>query len=507
MRPPRFLRSVFTRSAKGIDAPVDDAFYNKNYAYDLRGIAPSKHYRKYGRERGFLPSQDVDPDAQALLGGLGGGAEADLSPAEIYEKLCRHILVHFPEYDGFFWTFLDTQAPPVAGARRSYDEDQMRRRERLAEMSFTLGGRTCQIDQPSTDEFLSSLSSSTPVFHGRLPHGFWDALSRTFTIRRILADQFSQDPADEKTLRLAIRITRAIAPHTPVLFENVISETFDIANKLPTDLEIALAFKSFPDGGPGIFGSAAELPPRAPFVFEAAAECLGERRVFGDAMLLKRVVMAGEFNAFIDTIRGRPVLLIANEGLADFGRRFDIPNCLFIEIPPFDSQEFRQQILQRCREGLRHLSDQSSRQTPPIVLTRCGGSFSFWLFGQLHAEFPSASYVDIGQAINLWFLDKEGIVLPGGLPWTAGLEKQLALNKLQEFYREKLRIDDFKSFHIERHGVADPQTRWRSGSRFMDYARLLSRFGLMENVRVCVERALEERPDDPAALQMLSRLS
>ncbi len=485
------------------DECIDHDFYAATYAFDLAGANPTDHYRREGFARGFLPAPGCDPDALSLLHTMGLAEPEDASIQQIHRKILGELLRHLLDHDGFFWLFLDTHVPGPTGRARPYEPDAFREPEREGEMLFPVAGRQCRIRQTANADFLAALDVGTPIAHLRLPHGFWDALCRVEVLCRIIADHVGGDVHDEAVFRLAIRLVGHIVPNAVVYLENFVPEVLAVARSLPHDVPIALAFKAFPDGGPGLFGSARGLPPRAPFVFDAVGRFAGERDLFDDAMLMKRLVMAGDFSAMMSRLKDRPVLVIANACLADFGERFGLRHARFLEIPPARSHEIRHELLQRCREVLRDLDGGGE---PPVVLTRSGGSFAFWLLAQLRVEFPEATFLDLGQSVNLWFLDREGIVKAGGLPWTPGLGQQIEVNDLAAFYRDRLSIPDIKAFHIARHGEANPGTRWVQGSRFLHYARLLRRFGLVAEARLALDRARDEAPENEEIRKFASEI-
>ncbi|WP_436644453.1 hypothetical protein [Microbaculum sp. FT89] len=482
---------------------IDRDFYARTYAAELGGASPEAHFDAVGRAAGFLPNAGHDPTL-AVVSGIAG-SEARPLP-ERYEALARAVLRHFPDpaYDGYFWTFLETHKPADPAAKRPYDEDVLKAPEDRGRMTFDHRGTLHGIGQPSTGAFLDAVAGSSPVFHARLPHGFWDALARVFVLRRILLDHFPvSDLTPDALLRLCVRLASHLHPHNIVFIENFVSEVADLARGLPLNVPIAVAFKAFPDGGPGLFGSAHELPPRARYVFDAVSTVVPERTGFDDAMLMKRLVMTGEFPRFMELLRGRPVLLVANELFSDFGERFDLDDTAFLEVPPRESHRSRNEIVARFRAALRTLCRAGTR---PVVLTRCGGSFAFLLLTRLREEFPDVSFFDVGQAINLWFLDRDGIVRTGGLPWSPGVEKQIEINRLSDFYRSRRGIADIKAFHIERHGEHDPDRRWARSSRHLQYAQFVFQHGLRDAADIFVRRALDDTADDPALMRFVDRL-
>ncbi|MCW2308637.1 hypothetical protein [Rhodobium gokarnense] len=488
---------------------VDDAFYAKTYAAELAGRQPGDHFQAIGLANGLLPNAELDPTLEQFKD-VAGNADRPLQ--QRYNALCREMIRHFPNpaYDGYFWTFLETHKPPEPGAKAQFDQALIGDPESAGRMGYLYGGARHDIRQPSCQAFLDRVENGEdPVVQARLPHGFWDGIARVFILEHILAEQFpGRGLGDEARLRLAIRLARHLRPNDPqsILFtENFLHEVRTLAAGSAPERPPALAFKSFPDGGTGLFGRSEVHPPRAPFVFKAVEWLKPGQREFGDAMLMKRVVMSGMFQPFMDRIRHRPVVLVANQFLSDFGERFDLPAFVFVEVPPREAHLVRDDIWERCRQALSPIVSAASPDAPPIVLTRCGGSFAFHLINRLAREFPQTSFVDLGQSADLWFLDRDGFVRKGGLPWSPNFRKQIEINNLAEFYRSKCGIADFAAFHIERHGEAKPAQRWSPSSRFLQYAQLAAARGLDDVADLFVERALSQTPDDPALLRFIDQ--
>ena len=117
---------------------------------------------------------------------------------------------------------------------------------------------------------------------------------------------------------------------------------------------------------------------------------------FCDGTLLKRWTLSGHMPHLLETIRERPIVIIGASTIEPLITKYQLTNAQLYEIPPFHSQAQRYELV----EDVGNLLAAFTPADAPIVLTRAGGSLSFWILRQLQRQHPHATFLDIGQALN-----------------------------------------------------------------------------------------------------------
>ena len=123
-----------------------------------------------------------------------------------------------------------------------------------------------------------------------------------------------------------------------------------------------------------------------------------------DSNIYKRWVISGLAQAIPQLFHNHHVILVANDLYRDLDRRWNLNGSFtHVQIDKGMSQRFRNHILDRCRESINKkiMSDSSF----PVVFFQAG-SLAPWLIIRLFKEYPNVFYIDMGQALNFWFMDK-----------------------------------------------------------------------------------------------------
>ncbi|MEO1612894.1 MAG: hypothetical protein AAFU55_11180, partial [Pseudomonadota bacterium] len=325
------------------------------------------------------------------------------------------------------------------------------------------------------------------------PHGFWDMMGRLAEITPIVSALWG--PLDETALRrLGLRILRRIFPANPLLAENFVEELLGVIADAGDASPVCIALKAHPETPDLPFGTADPSPRRAAAAMAAVETAFPVPRVFEDGIAWKRFVAAGSLGEILPAIRARRVVLIANAGFADLGARWRLPDFHHLEIPPRDSHLDRYAIFERLAASLEALLPSDPSAPGPLVLTQAGGSFSFWLMHRLRRRAPNAGYLDVGQALNPWFLDDPATGKPEMLWLQDYWEDIFEANDLDAFYRDILQVDDVRAWFGSRYFDGSHYGRLPDFGGDGDFAALLVKFGRPERATVFAERALAAAP-------------
>jgi len=489
---------------------VDPGFYCRHYADLLGPLDPEDHYIRFGRSLGLMPNETYDPLLAAMIYPLLDEAErvAALSEAGLphhLKAIAQAIFRHIESPDAFFWRFGDTQVHRDPTARRAATIDRWDEIDRPGATEFKHDGKTFTIVRRSPEEVAGLIRSGEPCVHARLPHGFVDTMARLGQMTRILIEKCGYNLASSAALRIAIRVFRQIDPKQPTFAENFIHELLDMLEPGRLRGSVSLAFKAHPDVPDLLFGTAEPTSARYDASMKFISENFPSGYTFEDGIGWKRFVSTGRIGVVIEALRERTVLLIANAGFKDLGRRWGLPAFHHLEIPPEHSHAVRHEILARARSRLTEISRLGSG-LPPVVLTQIGGSFSLWLLPRLAESHPESAYIDVGQALNPWFLDDAKTSNPDML-W------------LQDFWAEIFGANDLDAFYRDIVGIPDSRAHFSSlyfdGSYFdrlpkygatIDLASFLLRIGLDDRALHFAERANALDPNTVPILVLLATL-
>ncbi|MBB4304261.1 hypothetical protein GGD81_003319 [Rhodobium orientis] len=490
---------------------VDDVFYRQHYKLLSGPLTPGEHYERDGRSKGLMPNAAFDPLVAAICypdldeeSQARGIAEAGLDA--LLKSIARDVLACVEDADAFFWRFSDTQIEKDHFKRNRSTLRQWDKVDAAGTISFAAGDKKFQLRKRAPDDLCEIIASGKACLFPRLPHGFLDMIARLNVISPIIGRLWPIVDTEEKAQRLGLRILKQVFPNHPLFTENFVEEVESILLENGGTFSVCLALKAHPEIPDGLFGSAPPTQRR----FEATTAFLikhfPDGFVFEDGIAWKRYASTGSIRRLIDAMRDRTVILIANSGFADLGRRWGLRDFHHFEIPPWDSLAIRHRILDEVCEFMASVRAESRSTEVPIVLTQAGGSFAFWLLFHLSQRCPDAAYFDIGQAINIWFLDDAEAGKPDMLWLQDFWEKILESNDLFSFYDELLGVSDSRD--VLRQRFFDG-TYLKSLPKFdgnLDFANLLNRFELYERAVVFAERSRETAPDLSRTHVLLARL-
>jgi hypothetical protein len=282
----------------------------------------------------------------------------------------------------------------------------------------------------------------------------------------------------------------------------------EVLGDLRSDLAspVCLAFKAHPEMPDGLFGTCDPGPHRYAAATRLIGEIFPDGHVFEDGIAWKRYVATGSISSILPVIRDCCVVLVANAGFADLGARWDLPRFHHLVIPPRRSHLDRFEILQRLSRELAEIAAVLPTGTAPLVLTQAGGSFSFWLLHRLRQVCPTGSFIDIGQALNPWFLDDPATGKPEML-WLQEYWKDIfAANGLAELYRRVMGIADPVAWFEQAHFSGEYEKRLPDFGGNHDFARKLIAFGKHEAALGFARRAVEDAPSSAVARTTLGQL-
>jgi hypothetical protein len=410
----------------------DPDFYRKTYGVSLVGRKEALGYfLETGLARGHLPSAAFDPvlyrvivpgcgTANPLLHALASGKPFEPPP--------------LPEVFPYAATLISRKsiADELDGDRlRAGARDAARARE----IAFHLEGRRYALKIPEPCTLMDRFRADRPFAYARLPHGFWDALWMIETAESaIAADALVQwiEPPQRRALatRLCAAARHSHGAFAPAFMDEVLDDigahaghpdffrAVSFKGQLVTDDEALLHYPS--------------VPPQEEVMRLFASHFRPDEAIY-DGTLWKRLLIAGSLGDLPGLCRDRPVVLVANRLFAKLGDRWRIGDFTHVRIPPRLSQWQRWDLLARTTEAIEAARTRSGRA--PVVLTQCGGSLAFWLITRLFGRFPSAFYIDLGQALNGWFLDVLDVMKT---PWMRLYARSIIENcKLEHFYRAR----------------------------------------------------------------------
>jgi hypothetical protein len=271
--------------------------------------------------------------------------------------------------------------------------------ERVTEVE--IAGRRYRIESPSPNFFFDRLRNDRPFAFARLPHGFWDALVMRDQIAA--EPQLASVPLAERRL-LACRIGRLAKP-----FHGGFVEGFDaeMAALIPEhrnnpDFFKSVAFKGFPTPDEDLFDPGTSPQDRAERLALLAQTFAPYERLF-DAIVWKRYAYSGDLERLAALCHDRHVVLLARDYFGDLKMRWKLSRFTHITIERQLSQLIRHVLFDKLQSALSGIVKEPGAR--PVVLMQCGGSLAYWLIAKLFAWNPAVFYVDLGQALNIWFMD------------------------------------------------------------------------------------------------------
>ncbi|MCW2308638.1 hypothetical protein [Rhodobium gokarnense] len=491
---------------------VDGDFYRQHYQGLLGGQAPALHYETEGRARGLMPNASFDPLVAAIR--FPGVPEAEAAALieeqglePLLKALAKEVFERVDHADAFDWRFADTQVHTDHPERQQALLAHWEEIDADGAVEFDAGGKHYCIRKRSPDYWKDLITSGKPSVRARLPHGLMDALGRIAIVERVVQELWGETLATaERIGRLATRLVRVLYAQSPVFTENFIAEVAELCRTGDDPVSPCLAFKAHPDYPDRLFGSADPSQVRWDAATDFIARNFADGTVFEDGIAWKRFASTGSIGTLIEAMRERKVVLVSNKGFAALGERWELPDFHHLEVPPANSHLTRYDILDGIESELNEAGVGQRDHPPAIVLTQAGGSFSFWLLCNLSRRLPYAVYFDLGQAINLWFLDDAPTGKPEMLWLQDFWERILDANDLFDFYDRLLDVPDSRSHFREAVFTGEILAKMPKHSGDFNFAWRMVHLGLSERALMFAERAHAKTPDAVPPLVLLTRL-
>lgn len=381
----------------------DPTFYRATYGVASDQDALS-HFLTSGLAKGHLPSANFDPVLYRL-------AVADCGQANpLLHYLDHKAHVAIPRLEEVFPDLIEKfkrKVPEIARAPAPKPEKLQRHLANLDKvalersMGVEIDGANYCVLVPTPEFFFNLLRRNQPFAFARLPHGFWDSLS---VHERIAAEPLLVPLTLAERRALASRIGRAAQPHHGNFVEGFFDEISELVRQrrdVPQFFN-AIAFKGFPTPDEYLFNANATPEHRADRLkLLGKMFAPGDRLV--DASFWKRLAFSGHLTALPSLCRNRKVVLIGPDYFHDMDRRLDLPRFTHVSIPRQLSHRIRWQLLDQVRATLADQAQEPGER--PVVLMQCGGSLAYWLISQLFSWRSDIFYIDLGQALNIWFTD------------------------------------------------------------------------------------------------------
>ncbi len=416
---------------------MDEGYYAASYGRDgFAGQSPAAHFAATGFARGLKPNPAFDPlvfrllrrgvAAHDLLAQAIAGYSAGLECNSVQSLLPGPLN---PPDD------IDPDRPggldPMQTIAYARQFAQARR------TPFTAAGKSYVLQTPSASQLLDRLRDDRPFCFARISHGDWDSCYFANCYRRQLAGALGGFVSDAELTMLAYRLCEELHPTYDNFAENFM---FELEAGLQTrprhpDFLMSVAFKGNPTADEAIFEGSPAIHPVDFERLEIFSRHFAPGEDVYDANVFKRWLMSGDLQRLPELARGRPVILMGADVLAQLVTRWKLPWFSHIVIPPEFSYPMRRQLLEVCRERLAEARAAARKLNlgKPLFLMQ-GSSFAFWFQIRLFASDPDIFSLDLGQALHAWFYDVHEIPLrTWGRRYGPAIVKNCGL---EDYYRE-----------------------------------------------------------------------
>ncbi len=420
---------------------LDRDSYDNTYECSKASVPVELHYVRHGAALGFKPREDFDPlvyafrhcgvpPEHALVHSLITMDTGPYSLDSVLKDLPRTVLDHAStKAEGY----LKLRKKRGLSAEKTTADPEAIKNGFSEPLDGAPDAAKFWMEAPSGRDFMDAIERALPLCYVKIPHGFWDRLVWMRLLANKLGELGETQCFSRKQLEVfAGRILSAFAPAEKkgiFLSEGFFDDVFEALERVKgrNDLHIGLAFT----GAPTRDGAAKEVrevfewnDPRA----EILRSIFPDGFRFWDGTLMKRLAIAGDFRHLPKAIRRRPTLLILSDVFDGLGEDWKLENFHHLTIPRSNSHLIRHKILEDARAKLEALS---SNNEPPVVLAQAGGSLTFWLLCCLREQFPRATLIDVGQAINIWRTNSD----TRQYPWLRRYSKYLKANNPEiEFF-------------------------------------------------------------------------
>jgi len=283
------------------------------------------------------------------------------------------------------------------------------------------------------DSLYAALKSNNPFAFGRLTHGLWNAYFKYYN----LIEKYQIEKGFARFFASVLATSDLLGSNTyngdfsPYFLDELeeLIET-NIANK---EIFTGITFEDYNPNDDTLFSSnqLGETQYNSIDIFNKVSKAQEDTVVY-NGNFLKKAAMQGSIRGLPEYCRNRLCILVGSDDLSELGKRWELPNFIHVNIPLVFAQQYRYVILHSIQNAL--VSNRKSNI--PIVLLRCGG-LAYWLVARLQESFPKAIYLDMGQALNIWFFDTEVDIYA----WSCkNAQEIITNNKLQEYYEKWIDI-------------------------------------------------------------------
>lgn len=401
----------------------DEEFYYKAYGhYFLEKSKSWIHFASYGINYGFKPSKKFDPVLVkiaifCLKKYSKGSCKHFLEVNQKKDEIKKEI---FPELYGenFFikniLIKIVKKFKSIIGKRRKTNY-----RTKIKNNSFVLweesserievGGKNFWIVSPNPEK-LMSLFDKKGIKFVRFPHGHWDALEKAESvigkIEKKCKNKISFLNYSEK-LNFASRVCEESYSQASwggfsegFLHEVVVKS---LNKKYDPNFIKSLSFKGEPTWKDKVFDyekrlfDFGSLKRRRDFL----QRFMPEETQLWDASIWKRHLLSGGLANLPDKIKNKKVVLVGPSHLSSLQDKWGIEVFDHIIIPGAKTQQIRFVVLKKIVESINKYDNLQD----VIVLFQCGASLAFWFSDEIDKKFSEVSCVDMGQALDGWFLD------------------------------------------------------------------------------------------------------
>lgn len=380
----------------------DADYYSRTYRDVIpNGQSPLEHFLTSNQARGGLPSRSFDPIVYKLRHPgrrldnplLDSILSGDSGEYRNIAALFRHIDVNDISSGIAYPQELQAQwAAHVGVVVESIDRS----------VRLPWAASHYELRNPHPDIILSRLASNRPFAYARLTHGLWDSLYIVQEIAELLGnDPQCQSLTGEEIKAAATRLFahNYLSQGKSLGVENFCNEIEQdlLGNPRDDDFWTAIAVRGLPTFDDGIYGLDRDgLNARMNLI----ARFLSPDDTLYDAMMWKRWALSGALSRLAQAVRGHPVVLVGPSKFHTLGQKWNLPEYRHVAIGPQLSQLIRHEILERTLTSVRAAIRPD--RPKPIVMFQCG-SLAYWLIRRLRSRCPDAFYLDIGQALDLWY--------------------------------------------------------------------------------------------------------
>jgi hypothetical protein len=255
---------------------------------------------------------------------------------------------------------------------------------------------------PHPAAVLRRFTENRPFCFARLPHGFWDSWLRLRQVTAALrVDRRCVAMSDREVGDLAARLLIRAYPHNGTFVDNFFAEIEADLRQIPPERNFwtAVSFKGIPTFDDTALGyQNRELDRR----LEIFAAFFAPEQILFDALLWKRWAISGDIGKLAEVVKSHPLILVGPEKFADLGEKWGLSDFTHIRIPPENSQRLRREILAAAAAAVEARLAPAGKPRP-VVLFQCGGSLAYWFIRRLWKRHPGVFYLDIGQALDVWY--------------------------------------------------------------------------------------------------------